>query len=63
MTSMQQQIVSRQLVEKLGLDLSKDDLDRLNHDVIEEINQRTIDQIIEKLEPAQRAELAKQEPK
>ena len=60
---MQQQIVSRQLVEKLGLDLSKDDLDRLNHDVIEEINQRTIDQIIEKLEPAQRAELAKQEPK
>ena len=63
MTSMQQHIVSRQLVEKLGLDLSKDDLDRLNHDVIEEINQRTIDQIIEKLEPAQRAELAKQEPK
>lgn len=59
---MQQQIVSRQLVEKLGLDLSKDDLDRLNHDVLEEINRRTIDQIIEELEPAQLAELVKREP-
>ena len=57
-----QQIVSRQLVEKLGLDLSDADLERLNHDALDQINKRVIEQIIEELEPAQLAELAQQDP-
>ena len=57
-----QQIVSRQLVEKLGIDLSDADLDQLNHDALEQINKRVIEQIIEELEPAQLAELARQDP-
>lgn len=61
MTSMQQ-ILSRQLIDNLDLNLTDQDLARLNEDALSEINKRVIDQVIAELEPKQLKELADLKP-
>lgn len=59
---MNQQIISPKLLQKLGVELSEQDLSHLNEDVVAELNRRVIDQVISELEPAQLEELASNDP-
>ncbi|NCU30611.1 hypothetical protein EOL73_02305 [Candidatus Saccharibacteria bacterium] len=56
------QIITKNLLSRLGLDLDEKSLEQFNEDLLNELNKRVIDQVIAELDEVKLRELAELSP-